>query len=88
MRCVCRIAVLSLYWFYSRVVQIDNQVFVDSILVRRFGVANGLHNLVHSSSLCPPMVRCDSVVLAILLVILKVYAFMRSSIVLNGIVID
>lgn len=87
-RCVRRIAVLSLDWLDSRVVQIDYEVLVYGVLIRRFGVTNGLHDLVHSSSLRPTMVRCDSVVLAVLLVILKVNAFVRSSIVLNGIIVD
>jgi len=88
MCCICRITVLSFDWFDCRIIQIDYQVLVDCIFIRRFWVAYWLYNLIHSSCLCPTMVSCDSIILTILLVVLKIDAFVRTGIMLNGIIIN
>lgn len=88
MRRVGCIAVLSFDWLHCRVVQVNHQVFVYRVFVWRFGVSDGLHDLVHPSGLCPTVVCSDPVVLTVLLVVLRIYTFVWARVVLDGIIIN
>lgn len=63
---VRRIAVFPLDWLDDRVVQVDDEVLVDRVLVRRLAFTRSLHYVVHATRLSPSLVRCESLAVLVL----------------------
>ena len=85
---ICGITVFSLHWLDHRIIEINNKIFVDGILIRRFRLSNGMSSstVVVSSCLSSSMECCNSFIgWSILLVIVLVNSTMLDCLVIEWI---
>ena len=83
---VCCITVFSLHWLNYRIVEVNDEIVVDSILIRWFGLSNGMSSstIVVTSGLSSSVESCNSFIWWSILLII---ALINSS-VLNSLVIE
>ena len=88
MSSVCCVTIFSLHWLNNRIIKIDDKIVVDSILIRWFGLSNGMSSstIIVTSGLSSSVEGCNSFIRgSILLVIAFVNCSMLNSLVIKRI---